>query len=94
MANKDKVRYKYEITQFEKFGYYFKYEDGINVKFESAPKNKLKKLSTYLFERKSEKKSLDSKNKDNNIINTVVIKTYKGKTQYRKKEDEQYQEAK
>lgn len=83
LANKDKKRYKYEISQFEKLGYYYKYDEEMNAKYESAPNIKHKKTSPTSFETKKEKKSLDSKIINNTNINNEVIKSYKGKLQYK-----------
>lgn len=86
MANKDKIRYKNEIIEFEKFGYYSKYDinsntDDINSKYESSPKKSKKRTVYNSNDNKRKKKCLNSKrnNHINNSANTNNIK--KGKLQ-------------
>ena len=94
LANKDKKRYKYEIIQFEKMGYYDKknlfyngkeFEEDFDEKFESAVKIKKKILSSDKDNiiNKQNKKSYSltyNKNKINNKKNQIK----KGKIQYEK----------
>ena len=94
MANEDRKRYKNEIIQFQKFGYYTKYniynkknyiDEDANEKSESAPKIKKKSVSNYnsIKTNNKNKKSYSTNNKNQNNNNkTKNIK--KGKSQIKK----------
>ena len=94
MANEDRKRYKNEIIQFQKFGYYTKYniynkknyiDEDDNEKSESAPKIKKKSASNYnsIKTNNKNKKSYSTNNKNQNNNNkTKNIK--KGKSQIKK----------
>lgn len=94
LANKDKKRYKYEIIQFEKMGYYDKnnpfynekeFEENFDEKFESAAKIKKKRLSSHkdnIINKKNKKSYSLTYNK--NMINNKKNQIKKGKLQFEK----------
>ena len=85
MANENRKRYKNEIIQFQKFGYYTKYniynkknyiDEDANEKSESAPKIKKKSVSNYnsIKTNNKNKKSFSTNNKNHNNNNLYYLK--------------------